>query len=205
MSDAVPMSFLPTPAPEDRARADFYALLARLFYAPPDDELLAGIACADELESEDATAGLALAWRDLKLACAASDEDAAQEEFDSVFVGVGKAEVSPYLGAYAVAAGSDNPLVELRAFLADLGLARQTSVSEPEDHVAALCEVMRHLILEHPGDLDLQRDFFANYVWPGGPAFCAAAAGSGSAVLYKAVARFALRYMELEHSAFEMQ
>ena len=205
MSNAVPMNFVPTVAPEDRARANFYALLARLFYAPPDEDLLEGLAAADEIEAEDATTGLALAWRDLKRASADTDEESAQDEFDAVFVGVGKADVSPYLAAYASAAGVDNPLVELREFLDSLGLARHASVNEPEDHVAALCEVMRHLILERPGDLELQRAFFSTHLWPGGPAFCTAAAGAAPAKFYKAVAVFARSFLELEHTAFEMQ
>lgn len=205
MSQAVPMNFMPTPAPEDRARADFYALLARLFYAPPDAGLLAGLAAAEEIEAEDATTGLALAWRDLKRACAASDEDAAQDEFDQVFVGVGKADVSPYLGSYAAVHGVENSLVALREFLAGLGLGRQASVNEPEDHIAALCEVMRYLILEQPGDLGLQRHFFTEHLLPGAPAFCAAVGKAKHADLYKAVSGFAAGFIELERSAFEME
>ena len=36
--------------PEDQARAEFYALLSRLYAAAPDASLLAAIAAADELE-----------------------------------------------------------------------------------------------------------------------------------------------------------
>ena len=39
MSTAEPIRFLPPEAPEDRARADLYALIARFFYAPPDGHL----------------------------------------------------------------------------------------------------------------------------------------------------------------------
>ena len=49
-------------APEDAARADFYALLARLWHAGPDAGLLAAIAAADEIVAEGDQAGLADAW-----------------------------------------------------------------------------------------------------------------------------------------------
>src|SRR5205085_11567925 len=50
-------------APEEEARANFYALLSRLFYAPPDAQLLQALAGADELDGEDEA--LAARWRHL--------------------------------------------------------------------------------------------------------------------------------------------
>ena len=55
------MQFVRTLAPEDQARANFYGLLSRLFYAPADAALLAALAQADELEAEDES--LAARWR----------------------------------------------------------------------------------------------------------------------------------------------
>ena len=54
--------------PEEQARANFYALLSRLFYAPPDAALLQRLAGADELEAQDET--LAARWRELVAAAA---------------------------------------------------------------------------------------------------------------------------------------
>ena len=51
--------------PEEAARADFYALLAALFVAPPDAGLLARLAGAQPIESEGA---LARAWGSLVMA-----------------------------------------------------------------------------------------------------------------------------------------
>ena len=42
MSEAAPLQFVPRLPEPEAARANFYALLARLFYAPPD----AGLRCA---------------------------------------------------------------------------------------------------------------------------------------------------------------
>ena len=116
------IQFLPPDAPEDRARADLYALIARLFYAPPDNALLQALAEADEIVGEDDSVPLADAWRALQLACAASDEEAAQQEYDDLLIGVGKAAVPPYVGAHAEKTGAEGMLVALREFLAARGL-----------------------------------------------------------------------------------
>jgi anaerobic selenocysteine-containing dehydrogenase len=79
----------PRLGPEDQGRANLYALLARLFSAGPDQALLdalAGDAGAIEGDSE-----LARAWRALCQEAARTDAREATLEFDTVFVGVGKA------------------------------------------------------------------------------------------------------------------
>ena len=63
MSDTVPLQFAPTLPAEEQARANFYGLLARLLYRPPDGGLLEALASAGEIEAEDET--LAAAWRAL--------------------------------------------------------------------------------------------------------------------------------------------
>lgn len=205
MSGAEPLHFVPPQSPEDRARADLYALIARLFYAPPDASLLQSLAEADEIVGEDESVPLAEAWSRLQAACAIADEDAVQDEYDGLLVGVGRAPVSPYLGAHLENGSADATLVELRAFLAARGLGRQVSISEPEDHIAALCEVMRHLIAVQQAGIAVQRDFFHQFIKPGGLPLCDALAKAGEANYYRAVAGFAKSFFELESTAFEMQ
>jgi TorA maturation chaperone TorD len=190
------------PAPEDAARANFYALLARLFYAPPDRELLASLAAAGEIAAEDRTSPLAQAWKALTAAAAAADPEAAREEYEAVFVGTGKAEVTLYTGAYATRGPSHNLLVALRDFLAARRLERRSAVHEPEDHVAAVCDVMRHLVTR--GDDAAQREFFEKFLWPVANPLCDAIARSGRVLFYRHVARFAHAFAALEHSAFKM-
>ena len=96
-TDAAPLQFAPALPPEEAARADFYALLARLFYHAPDAEMLAALAGAEEIVAEESSgegAGFALAWRDLTLAAAAADPAAVDEEYQALFVGAGKAQVT---------------------------------------------------------------------------------------------------------------
>lgn len=205
MSTAEPIRFLPPETPEDHARGDFYALVATLFYAPPSAELLANLAGADEIVGEGDSVPIANAWAALQAACAAADEEAVQQEYDDLLVGVGKAIVPPYAGAHIGDAGSEAMLVELRAFLADRGLGRQASVNEPEDHIAALCEVMRHLIAVERAEVADQRDFFERFILPGGLPLCAAIDAAAEANFYKLVARFTAAFFELERAAFEME
>ncbi|HEX2567745.1 MAG TPA: molecular chaperone TorD family protein, partial [Burkholderiales bacterium] len=164
--DAAPLRFA---APEEAARANFYALLARLFYAAPDQALLDALAAAPELD--DAEGAMALAWRDLASAAAQADPAALKEEFDAAFVGTGKAPVTLYACAYSIRFTNEAPLAQLRGALAALGLGRQENATEPEDHIAALCEVMRYLIAQQK-DLSEQRAFFERWIWPSAEPLC---------------------------------
>ncbi len=190
---------------EDRARADFYALISRLFYAGPDAQLLAAIAGADEIAGEAENAPLALAWKSLIAAAAAMDAEAAREEYDSVFVGTGKAEVTPYASHYLVESMKENVLVRLRAELAALGLERKPRAAEYEDHFSGLCEVMRHLIaLASDGAVQKQKTFFMGYLRPCYAGLCAAGIASPNSNFYKYVARFTKAFLDVEAESFEI-
>ena len=190
-------------AEEEQGRANLYALLARLFYAPPDRALLQSLAAADEIVAADAGSPLASAWRKLAAAAAAVDEEAAREEYEGVFVGTGKAEVTLYTGAYTVKTSFDNPLVDIRDFLIRNGLVRRDNANEPEDHIAGLCETMRHLIASEGKDAE-QRRFFSAFVWPAVNPLCDAIIRSQGTNFYKHVASLARSFFALEHTAFEM-
>ncbi len=190
-------------SPEDRARADFYALIARLFYAGPDAGLLAAIAGADEMAGEGENISLALAWKSLIAAAAAMDAEAAKEEYDNVFVGTGKAEVTPYATKYLAESMKENVLVRLRADLAALGLAREAGAAEYEDHFSGLCEVMRHLIFFGPDvAVQKQKSFFLRYLVPSYAIVCDAAIASPNTNFYKYVARFTRAFLDVETESF---
>jgi TorA maturation chaperone TorD len=209
---------------EDQARANFYALLARLFYAPPDARLLHSIATSDDAdeapsetggvsstaesgeltESRETTGSLDLAWQDLVTAAARADEGEVADEFETLFGGSGRSEVSLYVGAYTARSSVDTKLVALREFLAAHGIQRQAAVHEPEDHVAMLFEVMRYLICEQPGDIEEQKSFFDRFVWSGGTALCDAINAHEGAQYFVHVAGFAKSFLLVEHDAFEM-
>lgn len=197
-----PLQFAATLSPEDQARANFYALLSRLFYAPPDAGLLAALGSADELAAEDPV--LAKAWRELCAAAARGDVEALREEYETTFVGTGRAPITLYTSAYSIKYTNEAPLALLRGELAELGLARRSAAGEPEDHIAALCDVMRHLIAEQQIELARQKQFFERWIRPSAEPLCAAIEASELAAFYKAIGRLAKTFFSLEQSAFEM-
>ena len=198
--------------PEDRARADFYALLARLFSGPPDTELLHAIAAAAPLEpaesvgeGDSAALDLAAAWDALRAASATADAETVRDEYQTLFVGIGRSEVSPYASHY-LGRQSGRPLAEIRAALADLGLARRSTVSEFEDHISVVFEAMRMLVAgdgeRPPTDVAEQRRFFERYLMLWTPDCCTAIEHSSIANYWRHVAQFTRCFVGVETAAF---
>ncbi|MBI1965794.1 MAG: molecular chaperone TorD family protein [Betaproteobacteria bacterium] len=205
MSDAGPGLAAATPLDaEDLARANLYGLVSRLFYGPADPNLLAEIIrSGQEGEGEAKGGALVAAWSTLRTACAGAYPAIVRQEYDTLFVGVGKSEVTPYLSAYAEPSAPDLYLVRLRDRLTALGLGRRESVFEVEDHISGVSDVMRWLI-EDRNPLEDQQRFFESFVYPGAVLFCVAVQNASSASFYKQVATFAQSFFELERTAFEM-
>jgi TorA maturation chaperone TorD len=201
-----PIRFQPPEIPEDQARAGYYALLARLFYAGPDAGLLAAIANADEIVSGGEQSALAGAWNALASASRAMDAEAARLEYDGLFVGTGKAEVTPYASFYLAETGREKILVRLRQELAALGLKRAERAFEPEDHVAGLFDAMRYLISLGSEDaaLQKQRAFFERYIAGSFGAFCAAIRATEKSSFYRHVAHFAQAFLVVESEALKV-
>ena len=126
---------------EDQVRANFYGLIARLFYQAPDAQLLGELLNADPFD--DSPSEIADAWREMMDACRNAFPVQLEDEHTELFIGTGKSEVTPYLSHYVLAHANDTPLVDVKQQLGRWGLARRESAHEPEDHVAAMCEAMR--------------------------------------------------------------
>jgi TorA maturation chaperone TorD len=196
------LNLVETLPPEELARANFYGLLARLFCAPPDAVLLEGLAGAEGLAAdEDAMCD---AWQALVWAAGRADVDALHESYESAFIGTGKSLVSLYTTAHTLRSVNAVPLVALRADLAKLGLVRHVSNHEPEDHIAALCEAMRHLIQTQKREIGQQGRFFRRWIAPAAQPLCDAIAKQHRSDFYEYVAHFAEAFFELERAAFEM-
>ena len=189
-------------APEDLARANFYGLIARLFYAAPDGQLISELRHATPMEGEGA---LASAWRELVSLCAHSFPVALENEHTELFVGTGKAEVTPYLSHYVLRHSSDAPLVQLRGQLAAWKIARREGVPEYEDHVSAVFETMRLIVAVQQRSQGDQKEFFERFVYPGSVAFCDAVGASQNARFYVPVAAFTRAFLEIEKAAFEIE
>jgi TorA maturation chaperone TorD len=188
---------------EDAARANHYALIGRLFYDAPDSILIAQLCRADAVPAEDGAA-LERAWRALRDACNSAYPSVLKQEYDSLFVGVGKSLVTPYTSHYIRDMSPDRHLVQLRQRLEQLGLGRRIAAYEVENHISGVCDVMR-LLIEGASPLSEQRLFFKEFVYPGAIAFCGAVAIVTSASFYRHVAGYARAFFDLEREAFEIE
>ncbi|WP_151632096.1 TorD/DmsD family molecular chaperone [Noviherbaspirillum aerium] len=203
MTTAQALKFEAPDQGEETARADLYGLLAALFYAPPPAELLAAIAASPE----EGDGILQQAWRDLAAACRQADAESLRELYESLFIGVGKPELMLYGSFYLSGFLMEKPLAALRADLDRLGLQRDEQVPESEDHIAALCEVMRYLIASDDAlhaNLATQKQFFADHLQPWVIQMCDAILAYPQAGFYAAVAQLAKSFFEVEMQAFDM-
>lgn len=191
---------------EELARAEGYGLLARLWWAPPDEALLAQFAVA-VTEAPQPGAFLEEPWQQLVAAMRATTVQAAAAEYAALFEGIGKPEVFLYGSHHLAGFLNERPLVALRDDLARLGLERDPSRFETEDHVSCVFEVMRYLIA---GDdvavcnLEQQRRFFRTHVQPWVEKMCETVLAQPKARLYAALAAFTAAFMQVETQGFDL-
>ena len=176
-------------------RLTVYRLLASLLRDVPSADLLSSLAVLET--GGGAPAGGTDEWRMLGLAARSSRPDQVDDEFHELFIGLGRGELVPYGSWYLTGYLMEQPLSRLRDDLARLGFEREPDSREPEDHVAALLEVMSMLI-ESAEPHDRQSDFFHAHIAPWMPRFFEDLEQARQAVFFKAVARVGLRFLELE-------
>jgi TorA maturation chaperone TorD len=191
---------------EETARAEIYGLLSQLYYAPPSADLLSALRVA-VTEAPAQGAVLEEPWRAVVGLARAMEEKAIADEYDRLFGGVGKPEVylfgSHYLSGYL----NEKPLARLRDTLASLGLTRDETMPETEDHIAYVCEVMRYLIAGDDvavANLTRQREFFAEHLQPWANELCDAISTHPRARFYATLADFTRAFIDIEAQGFDM-
>jgi len=184
---------------EDLARADYYAVLSRLFFAPPDATFLATLAAAGDVAGQGA---LPAAWNALCAEAGNTPAESAKEEYDALFVAIGRPQVVLYASWHLTGFMMEKPLAKLREDLAALGLVRSVDILEPEDHFAALMDSMRHLLLDSGRSdsdrLALQQKFFSSHIATWHESLCDAIVEQAEARLYRRAAEFVRVFFELE-------
>ena len=193
--------------PEDLARADLYGLIARLFHLPPDQALLDQIAAtADQQDAAD-EAPLAKVWMDVVEVAKNNPAKAWHDEFDLNFISVGKPNIVLNGSFYMAGHLNEKPLVNIRKALEEFGLEAAEEVTETEDHISALCEVMRYLIAGDDlgvSNLTNQRVFFNEHIRPWYDDLCDAIEGIPEMHLYRPVAALTREFLAIEGQGFDM-
>jgi TorA maturation chaperone TorD len=196
-------------APDDRdegARAELYGLLARLWLGAPDETLQRAFAVA-VTEAPETGAVLEAPWQTLVGAVRTTSLAEAEAEYDALFQGVGKPEVFLYGSYYLAGFLNEKPLAALRTDLAALGLTRDESRGETEDHVTYVFEVMRYLIAGDDAavcNLEQQRRFFRAHVQTWLPALCDAVDAHPEARLWRDVAGMTRAFVQVETQGFDL-
>ncbi|MBN8558080.1 MAG: molecular chaperone TorD family protein [Burkholderiales bacterium] len=129
-------------------------------------------------------------------------------ERPDLFIGVGRSEVNLHGSHWVSGFMMDKPLADLRDALADLGLERSDRGELLEDHLAAVAEVMRMLIVgahgRAPAPLDVQRRFFETRIAPWAFRCCAAISVSPLANYYRCASEFVQAFLAIERDALAM-
>lgn len=180
---------------EQAHRAGIYSLLAALLRDHPSAEVMAYTAQLGSTEKVGPELEVAVSM--LGLAARHTSTEALRDEYHALFIGLGRGELVPYGSWYQTGFLMEKPLGLLRADLARLGFERNDDVHEPEDHIAALSEVMAFLITDGTS-LEGQRDFFESHFGNWGPDFFKDLANAEHACFYKAVARLGTAFLDIE-------
>jgi TorA maturation chaperone TorD len=198
---ASPREHGPANENEDLLRSQQYGFLSRVLYRAPDADLINSIA---GMTGDDTALGQAYAA--LAARASEADQQAVEREFFELFIGVGRGELLPYASFYQTGFLNERPLAEVRADMARLGLKRAQGRHEPEDHIAALFEVMAELSagrIAPSGGID-EAGFFARHIAPWAGQFFDDLAIAPSADFYRPLAEVGRIFVEIESRAFAL-
>ena len=189
-------------AEEDVLRANLYRLLAHVLRKAPDQADLDLFAA---MGGDTTPIGQAVGA--LVRIAGSTRPETVEREYHDLFIGLGRGELVPYGSYYLTGFLNEKPLARLRSDMSRLGIERRTEVREPEDHIAAECEMMAGLILGDFGEtasLADQRDFFKAHLAPWARHFFTDLEGARASVFYAGVGRLGAAFMSVEDEAFAM-
>ncbi len=200
-------------AEEDLLRANWYGFVARFLAAPPDQSALSLAAGFDskgddtQRDSQGDGSDLGTALGILARLARQTTPQEAEEEYFNLFIGVGRGELMPYGSYYLTGFLNEKPLAHLRRDMARLGMSRAEDVKEPEDHIAALCDMMAGLITGSfgaPATLETQHEFFQRHLSPWAGRFFGDLERARHARLYQPVGTIGRLLIDIDRAAYGM-
>lgn len=189
-------------SPEDALRSRFYGLFADILSDAPEADLLAK--CAS-LSGDDSQLGKAITT--FAHVCARSNVAVVAREYHDLFIGVGRGELMPYGSYYLTGFLQEKPLARLRQDMERLGLERDPDVSDPEDHISALCEMMAGFIdgtYGEPLSLSEQKTFYDSHVGSWAGHFFDDLQTAKTSELYGALGAVGLAFLAIEEESLRM-
>ena len=201
--ETVPLS----EAEEDHLRAAFYQLLAALLHAPPNQEQLHLLANLKSLNiSPFGQAINALADESAKCARSKPGYKALQENYETLFIGLGRGLLVPFASFYLTGFLNEKPLAELRATMKSLGYQKPAHHRLPEDHAGTILEIMHTLIKERSGTknaLPREAAFFTKHIEPWMRHFFKDLKQEPKAApFYREVGKLGEAFLQIENEAF---
>jgi TorA maturation chaperone TorD len=144
---------------------------------------------------------LAERWAQLVAAAAKASLDTLSRAHFRHLIGVVEGDVIPYASWYRNGELMDEALVALRRDLKLLGFERAGHTNDPEDHLAALCEVMAMLIESRSFN---EPRFFMTHIAPWA-ASCMADLGRVNTEFYACFGRLGQAFINSEQSRLESE
>ena len=190
-------------AEEDLLRADLYSMLAMLLAAAPSKAVLEN---TEKLSGDSSELGEGITA--LSKVASVTAPQAAEREYNALFIGLGRGELLPYASYYLTGFLNEKPLARLRGHMAEFGIERSPDVKEPEDHIATLCEMMAGLIrgdFGKPMTVEDQHAFFNTHIATWASHFFTDLEAAEGSVFYAPVGKIGRAFMEIEIEAFRME
>ncbi|WP_442918990.1 TorD/DmsD family molecular chaperone [Methylobacterium sp. WSM2598] len=182
----------------DVLRARLYGGLAAILGQAPDAGLIEALRGVSGNDTPLGQAHAALAD-----AAAEADLRAVERDYFELFIGVGRGKILPYASYYLTGFLNERPLARLREDLARLGIERDPRVSEPEDHIAILLEVMAALAERRFGaESPSEQLFFERHLKPWARRLFEDIETEAATPLYRAVGALGRSFIEIETAAF---
>lgn len=183
-------------------RANLYITLGALLAAPACDEHVAALKDLPDFDNPETA--VEVAWKVLRAAAHQHSLEEIDDEFHELFVGLGRGIVVPYGSWHITGFLMEKPLSALREDLKRLGFERSEGVSESEDHIASLCQVMAGIITAEEIDFATEIEFFNEHIAPWAEDFFSQVQDTPSAGFYRAVAQLGQSFIEVEKKYLAM-